>query len=219
MEEKRFVPALGLHALTPLYDLVVRLGTPERAFRGALVEQAGIRPGHRVLDVGCGTGTLAVAVKAAHPAAEVTGVDLDERVLDRAREKARRAGVEARFERASATALPYAADAFDRVLSSMMLHHLAREEKRAALAEALRVLTPGGELHVADWGRPHNARMWVAFTLARGFDGWSRMGDVAEGVLPRLLAEAGFVDVEEGRRFGTAYGTLALFRARREGGR
>lgn len=215
MEVNRYVPALGLHALTPLYDLVVRLGTPERAFRGALVEQAGILPGHRVLDVGCGTGTLAVAIMAAHPAAEVLGIDLDAWVLDRGREKARRAGVEVRFERASAMALPYPDGSFDRVVSSMMLHHLAREEKRMALTEALRVLAPGGELHVADWGRPHNACMRVAFTLVRAFDGWNRMKDVSEGVLPRLLAEAGFGGVEEGRRFSTAYGTLVLFRARR----
>ena len=79
--DSNYVPALGFHRLTPLYDAVVGPTTREGTFKRALIEQAGIEPGHRVLDVACGTGTLAIWIKDSQPQSEVIGVDGDPAIL------------------------------------------------------------------------------------------------------------------------------------------
>ncbi|HEU5196651.1 MAG TPA: methyltransferase domain-containing protein [Methylomirabilota bacterium] len=148
---RAYLPASGHHWLLFLYDPFMRLVGAE-AFLRRLVERAGLRTGQRVLDVGCGTGTLAVLVKSLHPAVDVTGLDPDPRALARARRKAMRAGVEVRLDEGFADALPYAPASFDHVFSSFMLHHLPSAEKVAALREARRVLRPAGTLELLDFG-------------------------------------------------------------------
>lgn len=168
-----------------------------------------------MLDVGCGTGTLAITAKRERPLAEVVGVDGDPAILRIAEEKARRTGVAVRFEVGSATALPYADVTFDRVLSSLVFHHLRREDKLAALREMLRVLKQGGELHIADWGKPQNHLMRAAFLGVQLLDGFATTQDSMIGVLPVLMREAGFIEVQVRREFSTVFGTLTLYSARK----
>jgi ubiquinone/menaquinone biosynthesis C-methylase UbiE len=129
----------------------------EAAFKRRLVEQARMESGYHVLDLGCGTATLTILVKQAHPDAEVVGLDGDQRILDIARAKIAKAGLAIALDRGMAYDLPYRDHSFDRVLCSLVIHHLTRENKLRALREVMRVLKPGGELHVADFGKPHNA--------------------------------------------------------------
>jgi SAM-dependent methyltransferase len=208
----RFVPALGAGWLTPLYDAVTWLAR-ERAFKRRLVECARIAPGHDVLDIGCGTGTLALLVKEACPDARVVGLDIDERILAIAGRKIARARAAVEVRQGSATAPPFAPASFDRVLTTLVLHHLTTAEKREALAAARRLLRPGGELHVADWGKPQNLLMRVASLGFRLFDGGETTGANLRGELPALIAAAGFVDVAETERWMTVFGTLAFVRA------
>ncbi|WP_433199007.1 class I SAM-dependent methyltransferase [Nocardia sp. CA-107356] len=145
-----YLPAAGRDALLPGYDLLTRL-LGMYTLHETLVAQAELAPGHRVLEIGCGTGNLTIRAKRAQPAAELIGSDPDPLALARAERKAR--GLNGiRFERAYAQELPYAEGEFDRLLSAMMLHHLDTDIKTAALAEALRVLRPGGSLHIVDVG-------------------------------------------------------------------
>lgn len=109
----------------------------------------------------------------------------------------------------------FADDAFDRVLSSLMLHHLTRSEKVRTLQEVFRVLRPGGELHVADWGQPHNLLMhMLAFSVRLG-DSFARTADNVKGRLPALFRDTGFEKVSETARFATLFGTLSLYKARK----
>ena len=119
--------------------------------RQELIDQAKIEPDHRVLDVGCGTGTLIIMLKRRCAAAEIVGLDPDPKALRRAENKLRRAEVSAQLNQGFADELPYEAGSFDRVFSSFMFHHLEEQDREKALQEVRRVLKPGGSFHLLDF--------------------------------------------------------------------
>jgi ubiquinone/menaquinone biosynthesis C-methylase UbiE len=215
MREARYVPPLRYHALTRFYDATVRIATREQPFRRALVEQTAARDGARIIDLGCGTGTLAITLAKRYPAARVTGIDPDMQALAIARDKLRAAGIRVSLQRGRAEALPFADASFDRVVSSLLFQHLDLEQKLAALREARRVLKPHGEMHVADWGRPANAAMSIAFLAVQLLDGFRTTTESVSGRLPELFAHAGFAAVRETTSFDTLVGTLRLYRMMR----
>jgi ubiquinone/menaquinone biosynthesis C-methylase UbiE len=150
---RAFVPALSFRAFDRLYDPVVRAVGAD-ALRQRLVERMDVASGERVLDLGCGTGTLLLMIKARQQGAVVTGIDPDPGILAVAAEKARRAGTEIGLVVGFGDRLPHADRSFDRVVSTLAFHHLTRREKKDTLSEAFRVLRPGGRLHITDVGRP-----------------------------------------------------------------
>lgn len=209
-----FVPALAYRRLTPIYDRVIAVTARENTFKRALLRQTDIRPSMRVLDLGCGTGTLAIWAKEQVPGVEIAGIDGDPQMLERARAKAADAGVdEIVFTEAMSFDLPYEEGRFDRVLSSLFFHHLTLADKRRTLAEARRVLKPDGRLHIADWGRPQDLAMKLLSYSIRLLDGREQTRDNHEGNLPVLIKEAGFISVRREARFRTAYGTMTLLSA------
>ena len=131
--EQAYIPTLGYRWLTGLYDPVVRLTTRESAFKPALIKQAQLQAGERVLDLACGTATLTLAAKRAQPKAQLYGIDGDQEILKIAADKIARTGVEINLQRGLADALPYADGFFDRALCSLFFHHLRRDSKRAAM--------------------------------------------------------------------------------------
>lgn len=218
MTTDSYIPALRFHGLTGLYDALLRLTLKEESFKRRLIAQARIEPGQRVLDLGCGTGTLTLLLKSLAPDAVVVGLDADARALELAREKATRAGLEVTFvqgfaQKATHASPPFEPGSFDRVLSSLMLHHLEPQAKAAALGRSWELLRPGGELHVADWTRPQNLGMRLAFLPVQLLDGFESTRDHVQGRLPTYLREAGFGAVQEVSRESTLYGTLGMFKA------
>ncbi|WP_354702335.1 class I SAM-dependent methyltransferase [Paraconexibacter sp. AEG42_29] len=216
-----FVPAAGRHGLTALYDPVVALTMREERWRARVLEEVQRPSGDppvpvdRVLDLGCGTGTLAVALAQRLPGAVVAGVDVDPAILERAAAKADRAGVRVEWREARAGRLPFAAGTFQRVTCTLVLHHLLPGDKIAALRECRRVLQPGGRLVVADWGRPQDPVMRAAFFGLQLLDGFGPTGEHARGLLPARIAAAGLRDVRRVERLRTPAGTLEILVAER----
>ncbi len=210
-----YVPALGWDFLTPFYDPLIRLTAREMSFKSRLLNEAGIDEATRILDVGCGTGTLLQLMRRKPKSLLAIGLDGDMNVLGIAKSKAHSHVEKISLVQAFCFDIPFADGAFDRVLSSLMLHHLTRSEKVRTLEEIFRVLRPEGELHVADWGRPHNLLMRaLAFSVRLG-DSFARTADNMKGLLPTLFRDAGFEEVSETARFATLFGTLSLYRARK----
>lgn len=209
---KPFIPALRFHFLTPLYDPLLRWGMRELTFKRRLIAEARIASGFRVLDLGCGTGTLTVLLKQMHPDAKVVGIDGDPSVLAIARAKAARQNTFITFDEGMAFQLPYADDSFDRVVSSLVIHHLTTDDKKRSFHELYRILKSGGELLIADFGKPHNPFARLISLLIRRLE---RTEDNILGRLPEMIQAAGFQSVQTIEQFMSIFGTLALYRGRK----
>jgi ubiquinone/menaquinone biosynthesis C-methylase UbiE len=205
-----FIPALRYDSLTRLYDPVVAITSRERGFKRRLLEHARIKDGESVLDLGAGTGTLAIEIKKSNPKAKVTGLDADRRVLAQAKAKAKEAGVKVDFQRGLATELPYDARSFDVVVSTLLFHHLTDEAKADTAEEVRRVLRLGGRLLVADWGRPQDPLMRLAFVGIQLLDGVRTTSSNVAGRLPEIFREGGLKRVSVVDRMRTPFGTIEI---------
>jgi ubiquinone/menaquinone biosynthesis C-methylase UbiE len=176
------------------YDLLVWLITlgRERVFREKVVRLARLQPGESVLDVGCGTGSLAIAAKRCiGPTGTVYGIDASPEMLARAGKKARKAGIEVVFKHAVAEALPFPDAHFDAVLTTVMLHHLPHKARQQCACEIRRVLKPGGRVLAVDFGGSARGR--------RGFFAhFHSHGHVNLPDMIALLSEAGLNIIESG---------------------
>jgi SAM-dependent methyltransferase len=203
-----YLPAMGRAWLLPLYDPFTRLiGAPR--VHGELLDRAGLRPGSRVLEIGCGTGNLLLLAKRRCPDADVAGLDPDPAALRLARRKADRAGLVVRLDQGFAADLPYPDASVDRVLSALMLHHLDPADLPRTLAEVRRVLRPGGALHVVDIVGGHAAHGPLGWLGRRS----RRVTHSSPDRLLALLADAGLRDGAETGRGANRLGSYAFYSA------
>jgi ubiquinone/menaquinone biosynthesis C-methylase UbiE len=203
---RKFMPAAGRDVFLPFYDLITKVLGADQA-RQMLLDQAPLGPGVRALDIGCGTGTFAVALKLRYPSVEIVGIDPDERALARAKQKVMRAGVEVQFQCGFADSLQYPAATFDVVFSSFMFHHLEGDNREKTLREVRRVLKPGGTFYLLDFEVAHSDSHHGFFSL---FHSSERLRDNSESRILELMSTAGFSDV---KKTGTRPLLLGLGRA------
>ena len=207
---RTYLPAAGYNWSLALYDPMVRLLGGDAA-RATLLEQAAVRPGQRVLDIGCGTGSLLVQIKRKYPNVEVVGLDPDPRALARARRKGQRSALSFHLDQGFADELPYADGTFDRVFSSFMFHHLEDLSKVRTLREVRRILKPGARLHLMDFAKTESVS--TGRTIARWIHSGPRLKDNSDERILSLMCEAGF---PEPRRIGgraMLLGDIAYYQA------
>lgn len=183
-----------LHGEARYYDLLAGLLTlgRERQFRERVVQLARLEPGESVLDVGCGTGTLAIAAKRrVGTPGMVIGIDASAEMIERAKRKAAKAGVDVAFKPATAEALPFPDASFDAVVCTLMLHHLPRPARQQCAREIARVLKPGGRVLTVDFETAARERKGVLARLHR--HGYVALTDIVE-----LLSKSGLTLVESG---------------------
>jgi ubiquinone/menaquinone biosynthesis C-methylase UbiE len=207
---QQFVPALRFDALTRIYDPIVAVTSREGAFKRRLLQHARIRDGESVLDVACGTGTLAIEIKKDRPKTKVAAIDGDDAILAKAMAKATEAGVQVDFLRGLSNELPYDTRSFDVVVSTLFFHHLTDEAKADSAEEIKRVLRLGGRVLIADWGRPQDPLMRLMFLNVQILDGFRNTSSNVAGKLPEFLRDAGLKRVSVVDRMRTPLGTIEI---------
>ncbi|ORW96448.1 class I SAM-dependent methyltransferase [Mycolicibacter terrae] len=210
MSEDAFTPALGRLAPARFFDYVVAL-TRERLWRGLTVKHLAPQPGDAILDVGCGTGSLALLAARAQPQATVVGLDPDPEVLAVARDKDTQGRVRWLTGMGDALVDAVGAESMDAVMSSLVLHQCPVPVKRAVLASMFAVLRPGGRLVIADYGLQRTRLMRTAFRIVQIADGKTDTQPNADGVLPELISNAGFADVREAEVVPTITGSISIY--------
>lgn len=212
MENKTYIPALKYNWLTKIYNPLVAFTMPETKFKKALINQANIKPNSVVLDFGVGTATLSILLKKEYSQVKLEGVDVDNKILEIAKQKIKEQDIDVTLTQYDGVKLPYPDNYFDRVVTSLVFHHLDKEQKENSLKEIYRVLKPNGELHIADWGLSNNVVMRLLFYLVQFLDGFKTTTDNVKGLLPAYIKNGGFKNVEALNSFNTIFGTLWLYK-------
>lgn len=179
------------------YDIFVRfvmMGQYQKLIQST-VEIANIQANETVLDVGCGTGTLAIAAKkVSPPSVTIHASDAAPEMIDRARQKALDEQLDIEFTHGLVENIPAPDNTYDLVMNSLMVHHLPDDLRDKAFAEIYRVLKPGGRLLIVDFEPPKNpfTRAWLSLTPVKA------MLQIDNSIIPPQLEKAGFENVEIG---------------------
>ncbi len=213
MEQTKFIPALRFKWLTPLYDFFISITMPEKKIKQVLISDAYIYPCTKLLDFGCGTATLTIMAKQSSPETKVTGIDIDTEILDKATKKIKEKKLDIFLLDYDGKHLPFQRNAFDRVISCLVFHHLNTDIKQNMLAEIFRVMNKDGQLLIADFGRSKSWVQRTLFNIIRGFDGFKSTDANARGLLPEMISDAGFENVVIKTRFKTIFGEVQIISA------
>lgn len=207
-----YVPALGFHWLTALYDPLIRSWSAAARLRASVIAALDLRPGMRILELGAGPGRLAIQIKRAHPEVTVEAIDIDARMVTSARRNAASAGVDIAFREADMTReLGTDRGSYDRVYSTMTFHHLMPDAKEQALESARGALAHGGRFVVADFSRPRDPLQWALFAwIQQPLDGFRNTRPHRDGRFEQAV-RAAFGQVRSTAVARTIAGTIETF--------
>ena len=212
MQNQSYVPALKFHWLTNIYDSLISTFMPEKEFKNTIINNANIQDNFKVLDFGVGTATLSIMAYHNCPNASFYGLDIDDKILEIAKKKITKSNIPIDLIQYKGGVLPFENDSFDRIISSLVIHHLSDDQKLSAFKEFNRILKPTGEIHIADWGRANNKIMKGLFHIVQLLDGYETTSANVDSKLPEIIKNAGFHNVEIKKHFNTILGTLEIFK-------
>jgi len=168
MNTANYIPALRFKWLTPLYDFLIGITMPEKKIKHELITSGHIQTNENMRDFGWGTGMLTIMAKESHPGANITGIDIDVEILNKAIRKAQVKSLDILLLNYDGVKLPFHNNNFQRVISCLVFHHLDTDTKQRVLAEIFRVIDRSGQLHIADFGRSKSWLQRILFNLVRG---------------------------------------------------
>lgn len=212
MTEIKYIPALKYKWLTAFYDIVVSTVMPEKKFKTLLLVNADVNDEDMVLDFGVGTATLSIMAYSKNNNADYTGVDIDDNILKIAKRKIEAENAKIKLIKYDGDKLPFSNKCFDKIISSLVLHHLTTDQKIETFKEFKRVIKEDGEIHIADWGKASNKLMRLMFHIVQILDGYKTTNDNVQGKLPQLMKEAGFKKIEITDEINTVLGTVEIFK-------
>src|SRR5271157_4285110 len=208
MKEK-FIPALDFPILTTVFDLFLTLAVPERKIKCELIDFMRIKENEKVLDFGCGTGNLLILGKQKYPMADFEGIDIDPKVLGISRKKIERKKLKISLVEYDGGTLPQNNNSFEKVMSSLMMHHLSTDKKIKAMQEILRILKESGQFYLSDFGIQKNPIFAVIGKLASNFQ--QEVEANFKGLLPEIMCSAGFKNVQTLKIYNTRLGTIYTY--------
>jgi len=188
---REYLPAAHWNSMTFLFDrLLVLMGFGNR-FRGEIIAHLNLGGREKVLDAGCGTGTLLVALRNKYPGLSAEGIDPDDAALGIARNKFRDNGQDIALHGARMDRMPFPDNRFDSVVSTLAFHHIPDDSKEPSLRECFRVLKPGGRMLLVDFGADRGKTLENLFHIF-----FSRFEPVIdEGGLKSVMQSSGFGNI------------------------
>lgn len=210
MNNTKYIPALRYNWLTKFYDSLLSITFPEKKIKQTLINQSSFTGNENILDFGVGTATLSIMIKQQFPSISIVGIDVDSKILDIAKNKVN-GNVQLLQYDGSYILLPDRS--IDKIVSSLVFHHISTANKKIILKELHRVLKPNGELHIADFGKANNLYAKLAFGIFRRIDGEENTRANSQGLLSEFIKSAGFTNVKETKYFNTLFGTIKLLSA------
>jgi len=215
-EDPVYIPALKFNWLTRFYDKLLNTFLKEKRWKEMLISSIDNPRPKNILDIGCGTGTLTMMLKREFPDTYLTGIDGDKSILAIASEKVEAAGLQIELKQALSYDLPFPDNSFDVVVSSLMLHHLTDEDKHNTIMEVRRVLRPGSQFTIADWGKPSTFLVRLTFYLVQLLDGFKTTNSNVKGKIPMFLTNCSMVSVSELARIPTVLGSISIYSAKKK---
>lgn len=210
-QDKVFIPALGYNWLTNFYDATIKLTMPEKKFRGKLINYLNPQKGEQILEFGFGTGQNLILAANKNSASKFVGLDIDPKVKFIAEQKLKKNNSDIKLNLYDGNLFPYVDNSFDKVFSSLVFHQLDKNTKKSCLAEINRVLKPGGEIIIGDWGKAKSKRMRISFYLVQMLDGFKTTSDNVNGLMPEYMINAGFKNVTEIDYINTKIGSYCYY--------
>ncbi len=202
-EKKSYIPPMHLNFLTPIYDIGCTLMGLGRRFRSAVIDRMGITGTEKILDAGCGTGALLVALKGRYPSVSAEGLDPDEKALEIAKRKSGRKGLDIKWHLGFMEKMPFDDSSFDIVVSTLALHHVNPEKKLQALMDCRRVLRPSGRMVLVDVS-PDDTGLFsrIIYKVLSMFEHLMKVNQIMA-----MMKEAGFSEVREieSYRYGVTF--------------
>jgi ubiquinone/menaquinone biosynthesis C-methylase UbiE len=213
MSEQKYIPALGYDFLSEYYDFTIKLTMPEKKFRTKLIDYVNPLMGESILEFGFGTAQNLILLQEKEPQALVQGVDIDPKIKSIAEHKLKKRNLTVPLHLYDGSTLPFDDNSFDKVFSSLVFHQLDADTKLNCLKELNRVLKPNGKLIIGDWGKAKNKWMRFSFYAVQLLDGFKTTNDNVKGLMPKIIADAGFQNVSEVDYINTKIGTYSYYTA------
>lgn len=203
-----FIPALKFKRLTGFFDTFLKVFMNEDKIKRDFIEIVQIKDYDKILDFGCGTGTLLQILSTRHPNNKFIGVDIDKNVLELAKKKLMQNNTEIVLDIYDGLRMPYEDNYFDKILSSLVIHHISTENKPLIFREIQRTLKPGGEIFIMDLGKQKGLYPQLVTFVLKKFE---PINDNIHGLIPLFLREAKFENIYQMKEYKTWFGNLTIY--------